>query len=247
MSQIETLLKNELVKRQKNNSAYSLRSFARFLEVSPATLSQVMSGKRSLSLKKLNIVMEKLGLTPDQQLRTLKKLEIEDDSIRSTVLLKDDQFKLISDWYHFAILSLGELKDNKADPRWIAKRLNIKVAEANIALLRLERLGIIEIKEGSFRQISEPLKTTTDVPSSSIRKYHKSVLGLAQNRIEEVPVEEREYSTMTMAINTKNLKKAKGLTQEYKEGMLKLLEKGTQDEVYQLSIQLFPLSLKDKK
>ena len=106
-------------------------------------------------------------------------------------------------------------------------------------------MGIIQIKEGRFKQITPPLKTTSDIPSGTIRAYHKSILGLAQNKIETVDVKEREYSAITMAVNTKNLAKAKKLTEEFKEEMLQLLEQGNLDEVYQLSIQLFPLSIKE--
>ena len=188
--------------------------------------------------------MNKLGLTPKQQ---LKVLDIDTSANRKTILLKEDEFKLISDWYHYAILSLGELPDNKADSRWIAKRLNISNKQANDAMTRLSRMGIIEIKEGQFRQVGDPLKSTSDIPSSSIRNYHKGILALAQNKIEQVDVSKREYSSITMAINTKNLKKAKKLTQKYKEQMLDLLETGRLDEVYQLSIQLFPLTVGDEE
>jgi uncharacterized protein (TIGR02147 family) len=240
MRQIDQILKKELEKRQKNNPAYSLRSFAKFLEISPAALSQLMSGKRGISVKRLSKVIEKLSLPPSELKSLIKTKE---DRVSS--VLKEDEFKLISEWYHFGILSLGELKKCKVDPRWIAKRLNIPVGTANEALQRLERMRIIQIKEGRFKQISPPLKTTSDVPSSTIRAYHKSILGLAQNKIETVDVKEREYSALTMAINTKNLPKAKKLTEEFKEEMLQLLEHGSLDEVYQLSIQLFPLSVKE--
>ncbi len=240
MRQIDQILKGELEKRQKNNSAYSLRSFAKFLEISPAALSQLMSGKRGISVKRLSKIIEKLSLPPSE----LKSL-IRTKGKRNTTILKEDEFKLISEWYHFGILSLGELKTCKSDPRWIAKRLNIPVGTANEVLQRLERMGIIQVKDGRFKQITPPLKTTSDIPSSTIRAYHKSILGLAQNKIETVDVKEREYSALTMAINTKNLQKAKKLTDEYKEEMLQLLEQGTLDEVYQLSIQLFPLSVKE--
>ncbi|PCI26797.1 hypothetical protein COB52_05645, partial [Candidatus Kaiserbacteria bacterium] len=123
-------------------------------------------------------------------------------------------------------------------------RLNIPVNHANQALARLERMGLIEIERGKFNQATDSLRTTRDVPSGSIRRYHKGILGLAQNRLDQVDVKEREYSSITMSINTKNLAKAKELTQEYKEAMLELLEQGSLDEVYQLSIQLFPLSIK---
>ncbi len=244
MNQIRDILKKELERRQKNNSAYSLRAFAKYLDVSPAALSQIMSGKRGVSVKRLNFLMDKLGLSPKQQ---LKVLEIDSSYDRKTVVLKEDEFKLISDWFHYAILSLGELPDNSSDSRWIAKRLNISYKQANEALTRLHRLGIIEIKDGKFRQIGEPLKTTTDIPSSSIRNYHKGILALAQNKIEQVSVDKRDFSSITMAINSKNLKNAKKLTQKYKEQMLELLESGTLNEVYQLSIQLFPLTSGDEE
>jgi uncharacterized protein (TIGR02147 family) len=240
MRQLDQVLKKELEKRQKNNPAYSLRSFAQFLDMSPAALSQLMSGKRGVSVKRLNQILERLSL-PVSELKGL----IQTKGERDASVLKDDEFKLISEWYHFAILSLGELKTCKTDPRWIARRLNIPVGAANEALQRLARMGIIEIKNGKFKQISPPLKTTTDVPSGTIRAYHKSILGLAQNKIESVDVKEREYSALTMAINSKNIAKAKKLTADFKEEMLQLLEQGTLDEVYQLSIQLFPLSIKE--
>lgn len=242
MKQIDQILKRELQKRQRNNEAYSLRSFANYLEISPAALSQLMSGKRGVSTKRLQHLIKKLNL-PTAELKELIKSR--DD--RKTTLLEIDDLKLISEWYHFAILSLGELKTCKSDPRWISRRLNIPVGLANEALGRLVRMGIIRIENRSFKQIMPPLETTRDVPSSTIRSYHKAILGLAQNKIESVDVKDREYSAITMAINTKNLPKAKKLTEEYKTEMLELLEQGPLDEVYQLSIQLFPLSIKENK
>ena len=241
MKNLDQILKKELLRRQKNNPAYSLRSFASFLEVSPAALSQMMSGKRGVSHKRLEQIIAKLQL-PISDLKGLIKTQKE----RETTVLKEDEFKLISEWYHFAILSLGELKNAKADPRWIARRLNIPVGLANESFQRLVRMGVVEVKNGSFKQIGPALKTTTDIPSDSIRSYHKTVLGLAQNKLETVPIEDREFQSLTLAINTKNIPKAKKITAEFKEEMLELLEKGSLDEVYQLSIQLFPLSIKDK-
>ena len=59
MNQIGDILKKELTQRQSNNPAYSLRAFARFLEISPATLSQIISGKRGVSVKRLDHIMNK--------------------------------------------------------------------------------------------------------------------------------------------------------------------------------------------
>lgn len=50
-----------------------------------------------------------------------------------------------------------------------------------------------------------------------------------------------------MAVNSKHLEEAKRLTQDFKDDMANLMEDGPLDDVYQLSIQLFPLTIKDKK
>lgn len=60
-----TILKNELEDRKSKNESYSLRAFAKFLELSPSCLSEIFSGKRHLPMNKVNAVTEKLSLTPE--------------------------------------------------------------------------------------------------------------------------------------------------------------------------------------
>ncbi|MCF8059967.1 MAG: DUF4423 domain-containing protein [Bacteriovoracaceae bacterium] len=238
MNDMGHILKTELEARQELNSAYSLRSFARFLETSPATVSQVISGKRHLGRKSQEKMLEKLGF----QYSSTPNKRVQKDQIK----LEEDLFELIGHWYYFAILSLANLKGSKADPRWIASQLNISPEESNQAINRLERLGIIEInKDKSYRQISPPLKTTDEVPSMAIRNYHKSVLKMAQLKIDEVPVEKREYRALTISGNSKKLKRAKEIIRELKDLVSDTLETGPSDTVYQLSIQLFPLVEKE--
>ncbi len=244
MSSISTVLQHELEKRIKRNPSFSLRAFAKLLNVSPATLSQVISNKRNLSMKKGSEILRALGYSPNEQLNliaSLEKNEVETKKIQ----ISEDKFKLISDWFYLAILSLGELNNAKADPRWVAKRLNISTSQANTALQRLERLNIIEIKNGKFKQVHPPFQTTDDIPSAAIRSYHTNVLNLAIEKLETVDVKEREYSSVTMAINSKNILKAKEVTRKYKKEISKILETGKADRVYHLSIQLFPLDNKE--
>ncbi len=234
---IEEILKSELDERKALNEAYSLRSFARFLGISPTTLSQVISGKRSLGRNTQDKVLLKLGY----QNKSSRALNVSKKE-KKTVMLEEDVFELIGNWHYFAILSLGEIKGSKADPRWIAKRIGITVPQANHAMTRLSRLKIIEIgDDGSFFQVAASLVTSDEVPSAAIQEYHKSTLKLAQSKIEELSVEEREFRCVTIAGNSKKIKKAKEIIKELKDMVVDSLETGTRDEVYQLSIQLFPL------
>ena len=106
---------------------------------------------------------------------------------------------------------------------------------------------MIEIRDGKFKQTSKPLKTKTDVPSEAVRKYHKQNLDLAKERIESVSLDERDYSSITMAINPAKLGKAKKMISEFKQKLCKELESGEAEEVYTFAAQLFPISARKKK
>lgn len=57
----------ELSKRNRRNSAYSLRSFARDLGLSPSSLSEIVNRRAGLSPEKASLLAERLKLDPFQQ------------------------------------------------------------------------------------------------------------------------------------------------------------------------------------
>lgn len=81
------------------------------------------------------------------------------------------------------------------------KKLDIDPVSAMEAFLRLQRLELIIVEKNSFKQSTVQLTTTTCVPSSAIRKYHKKNLDLATEKIDTEPIERREFSAITMAVN----------------------------------------------
>jgi uncharacterized protein (TIGR02147 family) len=232
---------------KQRNPMFSLRAFAKQLMVSPAHLSQLLSGKRPMTLRVALKVAEKFDLTPLERAQLLQlagnrrsgKQRREAQDFR---YLESKEFHLISDWYYFAILSLGELKDNEASAAWIAKRLGLTFLQAREAYERLKDLGFLVEENGKFKQSGTPLHSTRDVASTALRKFHKQHLELAQDRLETVSVEMREYSTMTMAVSRKKMKTAKKMIHEFKTKLCQYLESEAVDDVYTLAIQLFPLT-----
>jgi len=55
-------LENELLSRKQKNGLYSLRSFSRFLGISPTALSQCINDKRNLSRSNIEKICGALGL-----------------------------------------------------------------------------------------------------------------------------------------------------------------------------------------
>ena len=68
------LLESELKNRISNNSRYSLRSFAKYLEIPPGRLSEIFSGKRKLTIAVGEKISHKLSLSPLQTANFLKAI-----------------------------------------------------------------------------------------------------------------------------------------------------------------------------
>ncbi|MBF0363185.1 MAG: TIGR02147 family protein [Oligoflexia bacterium] len=154
-----------------------------------------------------------------------------------------DQYHLISEWYHFAILSLAEIENFRSDVKWIASRLGIKIPEAKAAINRLLKLGLIkEDEKGNLISTGIQYKTTDEVANLAIRRAHVRNLELAQNSLEKYGVSERDFTSRTFAIDVSKLPEAKKLIRKFREDMSNLLEVGNKTEVYTVCINLFPLS-----
>ncbi len=235
-------LDQEFKARQSRNPSYSLRAFARSLEVSPAQLSQILSGKRNLTLKTIHRISSRLSLSPLEKENFLKDWSTQKESheIRQKRVLQDDEFKIISDWYHFAILSLAQIKESSTNSLWIAERLGISVWQAKEAVQRLQRMGILG-PGPKLEQITEPLSVVSDVPSEAIRGYHQKILNKAQEQLENVPVDERDYSAMTFSVSKKNIKRYRNLIEKFQDDLTKVARPSAEDEIYVISCQLFPL------
>ncbi|CAN5576253.1 hypothetical protein BH10BDE1_BH10BDE1_33000 [soil metagenome] len=245
----QTILATHLTDRKRRNSQFSLRSFAKLLEISPGQLSSLISGKKNLTTKQAVKIIEKLNLSEEDSMDLIRGLhpklkELKVEAIEENVLT-EDQFKMISNWHHFAVLSLGSVRNNQATATWISSRIGIDVVSAQTVLDRLARLEMIEIKNGKFRQASKPLNTQNEIPSRVIRDYHQQNLRLASEKLENVAVELREFSSITMAVDARKLAKAKKMIADFKQRLCKELETRDATEVYTLSMQLFPLTVQE--
>ncbi|MFN7824951.1 MAG: TIGR02147 family protein [Pseudobdellovibrionaceae bacterium] len=243
MLEPQELLKSELQKRKARNPHFSMRSFAKWLNMSPAQLSQMISGKRPVTLKTLEKLSSKLDLTPNEK-RDLLYSKFEKENSKTSIerlQLAEDQFRLISDWYHLAILSLTHLKGAKSDPRWIGQRLGISVEQAHQALLRLQRLALIETSP-QFKQIGNPFEVSSQTPSEAIQKYHQQNLSLAAEKLETVAPSLRQYQSVSLTLDPQSLKSFKRLIDAFLDDAYDLAKKSSKKEVYNLNVQLFPVT-----
>jgi uncharacterized protein (TIGR02147 family) len=246
MNSAVTRLQSEFSARKRRNPEFSIRAFARWLGISPAQLSQILSGKRPLTTKMAAKISDKLGFSPREKVNFISSSsnEISKAIASGTPAfseLDEERFRVICDWYHLAILSLTLLPEATDDPRWISRQLGINVQDANEALRRLRSLGILT-PAPSFKQVGDPIRVLGRFPSQAIRKYHAQNLALAADRLEAIPMEKREYHSITMAIRSDRIEGFRKKLDAFLTEADDELTAKNPDAVYTLSVQLFPLN-----
>lgn len=245
---LQQTLQTALTDAQTRNPAYSLRSFASKLGLSPSSLSEILNGKRRVSRKIALRVTERLCLPPEQKDALLGLFPQQGtgelpEASKVYTLLSADQFHIVSEWQHFAILSLAETKGFKGRASWIAERLGIKQSEAQTALDRLLRMGLLAVgKRGDVVSTGNEFTSSDDVTSSAVKRAHVKNLELAASSLDRDAVTARDFSAVTMAIDPAHLPVAKKMIREFQDRLSLFLETGNRTEVYKVCMQLFPLT-----
>lgn len=230
------------------NSAYSIRAFAKKTGLSPATLSLVFNGKRKVSKKLARVIADRLALDPQQRADLLEQFpdkKKHTDAVDPGYLqLTADQFQIVAEWEAFAILNLTAVKGFKNDGEWIARRLGVPHTTVERTIARLKRLEmLIEDEHENLKRAKPRFRTTDDVANLSLRRSHAQTLELAQGSLDRDPVEVRDFSWVTAAIDTRKLSQAKTLIRKFQDDLFDLLDEGAEpDEVYRLAIQFFPMT-----
>lgn len=244
MEKLVTHLENVFKERCETNEQYSLRAFAKNINIPPSTLSEILNRKRPLS-KKLGLKIGKaLKMSSDQVNAFIGDVEHSKDFYQQIAL---DSFYLISQWWHYGVLQLIKTTDFNADSVWIANRLGITTKQVKEALERLERVGILEFDEnGNCIDVTNGVTShlVDSFTNEQLKDFQVRANNKAIDSIKRDPIEFRDNTSMTMAINKKSLVLAKEEIKKFRRKLTKKLEKYAEpDEVYQLTIGLNPLTL----
>jgi uncharacterized protein (TIGR02147 family) len=253
-------LQRALANRCSRNPRYSTRAFARALGVDHAALSRFLSGERVPSYKVALKILKNLDLSPSEEQEFLSSIaQIRKQtlqrvspvfkkmpSVPETKELSLELFRVISDWYHYAILELTFVNGFKSDPKWIAKELGISVAETKMALDRLLQLELLENDENGSLRKSLGHITTADkhITNSALKLHQKQILQRAIESLENEPIETRSMTSMTMAINPEKLPVARQMIEEFTQNLCQFLEADKRKQVYELGICLYPVQKK---
>lgn len=256
---LSEVLNFELSKRKEKNASYSLRAFARDLELSPSSLSEVMQKKNGVSSKSLEKISKRITKTENekQYLTDLVLAEFSKNSAVKTEAgkrlkkakdsfltrrMKIQKFRMLSQWYHSAIYQLIELNDFCEDPEWIANELGISKKEAKHALDRLEELELIyRDSEGNIKSLEQSHSVFSDIPEEAIRLFHKSVIAQQIQSLDLDPMEERENLSMYLSVSSEKIPEFKKKFRDFVSDFWRSENPEKKDKLYAFSLNFSPV------
>jgi uncharacterized protein (TIGR02147 family) len=248
----QTWLANLLEEKTKRNPLFSMRAFARQVDISPAVLSRVLSGKRKLTFNLAVRIADALLLGPDDRELLysyyIKKNTSEmSDEKKQEKELSIDCFNAMKEWYHYGITQLLYIDNFREDYKWMASMLSISELQAKLAVDRLLRLEILDRDaNGYLYRTATHLSTTTDIASAGIRHFQKQILEKSIFSLENDELHERDITSITIAINEDKIKEAKAEIKKFRLKMSEFMAEGEKTRVYNLGIHLIPLSKSSK-
>jgi hypothetical protein len=236
------LLNSILSERKLRRPNYSMRAFSRDLAVSPALMSLILNGKRSINAEVAQRLCENLSLNPTQKTLFMESVA----GVRSDAhMLASTESEIISEWEHFAIFELIEVSDFRYDIDYIARKLSIEPARVETCVRNLLEAGLLSVESGVLKKVFAKLRTTDDVMSKALKNAQIENLHIGLKKIEEIDVEFRDFSSVTLVMNRSKLSEVKVAIREFRKKLEALVLEDEKTDVFQVAIQFYPLSVID--
>ena len=261
-------LKDWLGWRKNLQPSYSGALFAKKAGFHSHTLlGMVIRGERNLSYSAARAFAKALGLKTREKM-VFEKLVLFNQSKNSqdraeffeelVTLSKGaghnlltelhDYANYLSHWYIVVIRELVLLPDFKADPQWISEKLKRKISkkEAAFAWDLLLNLGLVTLNPATncFEQSSRAMDFDPGVIDFAIRNFHKEFLERAKDAIDAEFLDERELSSLSLAVSDNELKSLREKVKEFRKQLNLIYSKENKKakHVISLNMQLLVLT-----
>lgn len=236
------VLKSEFLKRKARNARYSMRSFSRTIGMSQSLLSNVLTGRRRLTAKQAIKIANSIPLSVRAK-ETLLGTTVGRGTPSSRFIEPSVEFDL--NWLDVSIMDFLAARGFRSEIPWIAKRLKVPAALVEESIARLERRKLVCFAGEKLVKTSQKIHFCPTRSQPFVRQYHRDMTRKAlsaMDRTDPVSHDLQDFRGATLTLNPEKIPEAKKRLKEFVEEMGDLLSEGECSELYQLNLQLFPLS-----
>lgn len=256
-------IRDAIAEKQANNEHFSLRSAALHIGISSGSLTRVLNGTRHAGHSLCTKLVSFLGLRKREAayfLLLVKFESVKDEYVRrsyyqeimqlrsgrSTPVPKE-QHRFFAQWYHVALFELLKIRKGPPDHERLGAMLSPPVSALRIrkACTLLEQLGYIRYNEDGSVVTTCPFLSTGDTwESAAIHDFQVSMSALAAKALDTVPKLQRDFSTMTVALDAESVEKIRAIIKNARTEIAAVEEQCLYpDRVYHSNFQCFPLTI----
>ena len=221
---------------------YSLRTFAKEIQVPVSTLSRVMNGKLKLSPSSACEILKRLPESEksvNHLLFTLMKGEIS----LSHEEMNSAQYLFLTDWAYPAIFHSFFLADLERKPEALAMRFGLSVEKVHAVLEKMLEIGLLKRTEDNQLTPTTNRWTTSDqIPNHQIQEHHRQGLIHAMKTLESHGVEERDFTSYTFVGTDETYKDLKKQIRElYQKAACVSAASESPNRIFKMAVHLYPL------
>lgn len=257
------ILKEAFEEKKVAMPLFSYRMLAEALGLDTSNVFRILHGDSHLPARCLPQTLEFLGLSGRaaeyfqlliayaRERNALARTEILEKAISLRDVARrrmaDQELSVFRNWWVVAVRCLLEVVEGNARTDLLAAKLVPKVTEQEVgeALELLLDLGLVK-KASSGRLLLADAHLTSgndERRSGALRHFQRQVLELAADSMERFPREQRDVSTLTLAVDQDAFREIRGMLVECRRQIQKRIELARQpDRVMQLTLAFFPVA-----
>lgn len=256
------LLKDAFEEKKAASPLYSYRMMAEALGQDTSNIFRILQKDAHLPARCQSRAIEYLNLTGRSaeyfvQLIAYareKNPQARHDILEKAMALRDVANRQLSehelayfrDWWIVALRSLLEVVNGQVNPAALAQRLSPPIQEADVvkSLDMLLELGLVKKASSGRLVLSDAhLNAGGDEKTQAVRHFQRQILALASESLERFPREQRDVSTLTIAVDQNAFIEIREMLREFRQQVQKRVEEAPRpDRVMQMSMAFFPLA-----
>ena len=278
MTLFETLdyreyLKTYYEERKAEKNYFSYKVFANAVGMDQSFLAKILVGHMHLPPEKIGAFSQYLNLYGTEKsyfealvhfgrAGTAAEAKIWFEKLQSLRppqyrILSVEQLQYFAPWYTPVVRALVGCIE-QGDAQKIAQSISpaITKQEAESALETLHRLDMLEDEGNGKLRLREPHVGSGRAPglvggepsALLLRDYHRQILHIAERSLEYVPSQDRDISSLTVALDDAATEDIRVMTREFRKAIQKRIDQVTEaNRVYHINIQIIPVTHPSEK
>lgn len=249
---VSDLLKIIFLEKKSRNKKFSMRAFARDIGVPPGRLSEIIAGKRNLTLSLALKFSNTYSLSTEDKKALYKLVRAQKKLRKQTILerhfIHPQDFSKICHWKYYALICLVQNSSDGATLNDLSAKMGIDQTEVQAMLTTFGKINLISLHGDRFFAPKMSTTTTQDVLDESIQRFQKDMLQFHISQMTSIPMELREVQSMILPLPKVKLKQAKAAIRKFFNDFENKFGTANTTDIYGLSVQLSPLTVvKTKK